>query len=182
MRKSVFLIVLVFMVFAIQNVLGQTIKDGHYELISAPDQKAVLILFPCFPCTIEHTKTEAGFLKSIEKKRITTILLDYNQKLFLTESEKQEYAKTLEKIFKRYKISTDNLYIGGFSSGGNVALLMTAFFVKNHHPIQPKGLLVVDSPIDIEKLYDNAKKDVAKNVDPEAVEEGEFSPNSLKKK
>ncbi|WP_223609370.1 hypothetical protein [Chryseobacterium sp. OSA05B] len=182
MRKSVFLIVLsaVIMVFATQNVLGQ-IKGSHYELTIAPDQKAVLILFPCFPCNIQHTKTEAGFLKNIEKKGVTTILLDYNQKLFLTESEKQEYAKTLHRIFKRNKILPDNIYIGGFSGGGNVALLMTAFLIKNQDPLQPKGLLVVDSPIDLEKLYDNAKKDVAKNADPEAVEEGKFLTELLEK-
>ncbi|SHM52727.1 hypothetical protein SAMN05444360_11363 [Chryseobacterium carnipullorum] len=183
MIKSVFLIVLsVFlMVFATQNVSGQTIKGSHYELTIAQDQKAVLILFPCFPCTIEHTKTEAGFLKGIEKKGITTILLDYNQKLFLTESEKQEYAKTLHKIFKRNEISTDHIYIGGFSGGGNVALLLATFLIKNHDPIQPKGLLVVDSPIDLEKLYDNARKDVAKNADPEAVEEAKFLTELLEK-
>lgn len=183
MRKSVFLIFLAFvlMLFAAQNLWGQTIKGRHYELTIAQDQKAVLILFPCFPCTIEHTKTEAGFLKGIEKKGITTILLDYNQKLFLTESEKQEYAKTLHKIFKRNEISTDHIYIGGFSGGGNVAFLLATFLIKNHDPIQPKGLLVVDSPIDLEKLYDNARKDVAKNADPEAVEEAKFLTELLEK-
>ncbi|SHF59947.1 hypothetical protein [Chryseobacterium sp. OV279] len=183
MRKSVFLIVLsvVLMVFATQYTFGQTIKGSHYELNIAPDQKAVLILFPCFPCNIEHTKTEAGFLKGIDRKGVTTILLDYNQKLFLTESEKQKYAKTLHRIFKRNKISPDNIYIGGFSGGGNVALLMTAFLIKHQDPLQPKGLMVVDSPIDLEKLYDNAQKDVAKNADPEAVEEGRYLTELLEK-
>ncbi|PQA95039.1 hypothetical protein B0A69_06185 [Chryseobacterium shigense] len=183
MRKSILLIVLslFLMVFATQNVSGQTIKGRHYELTIAKDQKVVLVLFPCFPCNIEHTKTEAGFLKGIEKKGVTTILLDYNQKLFLTESEKQEYAKSLHKIFKRNKISTDHTYIGGFSGGGNVALLLAAFLIKNHDPIQPKGLLVVDSPIDLEKLYANARKDVTKNADPDAVEEGKFLTELLEK-
>lgn len=183
MRKNVFLTVLAFVLvlFAVQSVSGQKIKGRHYEVSIAQKQKAVLILFPCFPCTIEHTKTEAGFLKNIEDKGITTILLDYNQKLFLTESEKKQYAKTLQKIFKSNKISPGNVYIGGFSSGGNVALLMTAFLINNHYPIQPKGLLVVDSPIDIEQLYANAKKDITKNADPEAVEEGKFLIELLEK-
>lgn len=157
-----------------QKAFGQTVKGNHYEARIAPEQKAVLVLFPCFPCNIEHTKTEAGFLKDIEKKGITTILLDYNQKLFLTESEKKEYAATLQKIFKRNKISRENVYLGGFSGGGNVALLMSSFLIKNQYPLQPKGLLVVDSPIDLERLYAGAKKEVAKNADADAVEEGQY--------
>ncbi|PIF45282.1 hypothetical protein CLU96_2283 [Chryseobacterium sp. 52] len=174
MRKRSFLIALFLIGFAIQNIVGQTVKGSHYELTIATEQKAVLILFPCFPCNIEHTKSEALFLKNLDKKGITTILLDYNQKLFLTETEKKKYAAALQKIFTKNKILKENIYIGGFSSGGNVAFLMTAFLVKNHHSIQPKGLLVVDSPIDLEKLYHDAQKDIIKNADPDAVEEGKF--------
>lgn len=157
-----------------QKAFGQTVKGNHYEAHIAPEQKAVLVLFPCFPCNIQHTKTEAGFLKDIEKKGITTILLDYNQKLFLTESEKKGYAATLQKIFKRNKISKENVYLGGFSGGGNVALLISSFLIKNQYPLQPKGLLVVDSPIDLERLYTGAQNEVAKNVDADAVEEGQY--------
>lgn len=64
------------------------IKGENYELKIANEQKAILILFPCFPCDIENTKTEAKFLKDIEKEGITTLLLNINQKLFLKELKK----------------------------------------------------------------------------------------------
>ncbi|KFF74895.1 hypothetical protein HX13_13040 [Chryseobacterium sp. P1-3] len=155
-------------------MIKNTENNNHYEVTRSDNQKAVLVLFPCFPCDIEHTKAEAGFLKSIEKEGITTILLDYNQKLFLKESEKKEYAAVLNSIFDQHHIDKANVFIGGFSSGGNVALLLSSFLIKNENAIQPKGLLVVDSPVDLEQLYHNAEKDVAANVDPDAVEEGKF--------
>lgn len=175
MKKKVLLIVLSLFLLncAAQNV-GSTSKNDHYELNRSADQKAALILFPCFPCDIEHTKAEAGFLKDIEKEGITTLLLDYNQKLFLTEAEKEEIAEKLNSIFDQHTIEKKNIYIGGFSSGGNVAFLISAFLKKNNNPLQPKGLFVVDSPIDLEQLYHNAQRDVATNADPEAVEEGKF--------
>ncbi|MGH1516412.1 hypothetical protein [Chryseobacterium sp. JK1] len=176
MLKSIFLIVI--SVFSLSCTANRSepnvVKRKHYELNRSADQKAVLVLFPCFPCDIENTKKEAGFLKDLEKEGITTLLLDYNQKLFLTESEKQKYSKTVNSILDQHHIDKNNIFIGGFSSGGNVAFLLSSYLVKSKNSIQPKGVLVVDSPIDLEQLYLNAQKDVAANVNPDAVEEGKF--------
>ncbi|TDE46753.1 hypothetical protein E0I26_01330 [Flavobacterium rhamnosiphilum] len=150
------------------------VKGGNYELKISNDQKAVLILFPCFPCDIENTKTEAKFLKGIEKEGVTTLLLNHNQKLYLTESEKIEYAKKLNDIFGENKIEKKNIYIGGFSSGGNVSVVLSNFLLKTKNTIQPKGVFVVDSPLDLEKLYGNAKEDIKRNRDKDAIEEGLF--------
>ncbi len=176
MIKNIFLIVLsaVLSGCAVKNTAGKVVKEEYYELHTAAKQKAVLVLFPCFPCNIEHTKAEAGFLKDIEKEGISVLLLNYNGKLFLTEAEKKEYALALEAIFDKNKINRDNVFLGGFSSGGNVAFLLSGYLMKNKNSVQPKGLLVVDSPVDLEKLYHNAERDVVANVDPDAVEEGKF--------
>lgn len=176
MIKNIFLIVLsvVLSGCAVKNTADKVVKEEQYELHRAQKQKAVLVLFPCFPCDSEHTKAEAGFLKDIEKKGISVLLLNYNRKLFLTEAEKKEYASALDAIFAKNKIEKKNIFIGGFSSGGNVALLLSDYLIKNKSSVQPKGLLVVDSPVDLEKLYHNAEKDVAANVDPDAAGEGKF--------
>jgi hypothetical protein len=150
------------------------IKEKHYELNIAPKQKAVLILFPCFPCNIENTKNEAQFLKNLKQEGITTLLLNYNMKLYLSESEKKEYSLALNSIFDRNKIVKENIFIGGFSSGGNLALLLSNYLIQTKNAIQPKGLVVVDSPLDLERLYDGAQEDVKKNVSEEAVEEGNY--------
>ncbi|MBK1897781.1 hypothetical protein [Chryseobacterium paridis] len=159
----------------------KTIKGDHFELKLAPQQKAILILFPCYPCNIEHTQTEAKFLKDIEKKGISTLLLDYNQKLYLTEAKKKEYTEELHTIFTENNIKKENIFIGGFSSGGNVAILLSSYLIKTENSIQPKGILVVDSPIDLEELYKGAKSDVQKNKDAEAVAEGKFLIDLLEK-
>lgn len=176
MKKNILLIVLSLFLFncTVKNGGNNIGKNDHYELIRSDNQKAVLVLFPCFPCNAEHTKAEAGFLKDLEKKGITTVLLDYNQKLFLTDAEKKEIADQLNSILNKHHIDKKNVFIGGFSGGGNVALLLSSFLIKSEDSIQPKGLLVVDSPIDLEQLYHNAAKDVAANVDTDAVEEGKF--------
>ncbi|MBK8443972.1 MAG: hypothetical protein IPL35_11420 [Sphingobacteriales bacterium] len=156
------------------NTTDRVIKGENYELNIADEQKAVLILFPCFPCDIENTKTEAEFLKNIEKEGITTLLLNINKKLYLTEAEKIEYAQLLNSIFDTNKIVKENVFIGGFSSGGNISVVLSNFLIKTRHAIQPKGIFVVDSPLDLEALYNNAKNDLNKNANAVAVEEGKF--------
>lgn len=156
------------------NTTDRVIKGENYELNIADEQKAVLILFPCFPCDIENTKTEAEFLKNIEKEGITTLLLNINKKLYLTEAEKIEYAQLLKSIFDINKIVKENVFIGGFSSGGNISVVLSNFLIKTRHAIQPKGIFVVDSPLDLEALYNNAKNDLNKNANAVAVEEGRF--------
>lgn len=176
MRKFIFLTVLpvFFLSCTAKKAESQLVKGEHYELKKSDNQKAVLVLFPCFSCNIEHTKTEAGFLKNIEQEGITTLLLDYNQRLFLTDAEKEEYSKTLLSILDRHDVDKNNVFIGGFSSGGNVAFLLSSYLIKSNNSVQPKGMFVIDSPIDLEKLYDNAQKDVSANIDADAVEEGKF--------
>ena len=150
------------------------IKDKNYELKIATEQKAVLILFPCYPCDIENTKTEAKFLKDFEKEGITTLLLNYNQKLYLTESEKVEYSKSINSILDKNEVTKENIFIGGFSSGGNVSILLANYLLKTENSIQPKGIFIVDSPLDLQELYNGAKSDIKRNLDKDAIEEGKF--------
>lgn len=149
-------------------------KERLYKVNIASKQKAVLILFPCFPCSIEHTENEAKFLKNIGREGVTTILLNENMKLYFSDLEKEAFSTTLNLIFEQNKIVKENVFMGGFSSGGNLALLMTNYLIKTKNDLQPKGLFVIDSPLDLEKLYNGAVEDIQKNVSEEAVEEGKY--------
>lgn len=176
MKKSILIALTTLFLVACTNQKRSVriVKGENYELQITDPQKAVLILFPCYPCDINNTKAEAKFLKDIEKAGITTLLLNYNMKLFLTDSEKTEYAKTLNTILDQHKVAKDNIYIGGFSGGGNITLLLSDFLLKTKDQIQPKGLMVVDSPIDLEALYYDSQKDVLQNSDAEAAAEGRY--------
>jgi hypothetical protein len=159
----------------------KVLKNKNYELKISNNQKAILILFPCFPCDIENTKTEAKFLKNIEKVGITTLLLSYNQKLFLTENEKIKYAKAINDILDKNEIKKEKIFIGGFSSGGNISIILSNYLLKTKNIIQPKGVFAVDSPLDLEELYNGAKKDIEKNISKDAVNEGNFLVEMLEK-
>jgi len=179
MKRFIFLL---FISFILMNCTSKNneikiIKNSDYELKIAPNQQAILVLFPCFSCDITHTTTEAFFLKNIEQKGISTLILNYNQKLFLTSTEMNEIQQLLNNIFEQYQLSKENIIFGGFSSGGNIALLSANHFIKEGQSIQPNGLFVVDSPLDLEELYKSAQKDIKENINQDAVNEGNFLVN-----
>lgn len=155
------------------------IQHEDYELRIAPKQKSVLLLFPCYPCEIEHTKREAFFLDKIDKQGVTTILLRFNKKLYLTEIEKIKLSKEIHSIFEANKIKSDNVFLGGFSSGGNIALLLGDYIASQDSKLTIKGVFIVDSPVDLEQLYYNSKNDIALNGNEGAKSEGEFLANLL---
>lgn len=159
------------------NCKSQTIEENDYIINKAKNEKALLILFPCFPCDKTNTKTEAKFLDKIENEGITTILLDYNQKLYLDEFEKEDLAKSLNSILNENEISKKNVFIGGFSSGGNITIILSNYLIEKDNELQPKGIFIVDSPFDLEELYKSAQNDIKLNKNIEAVEEGKFLVN-----
>lgn len=159
------------------NCKSQTIEENDYIINKAKNEKAVIILFPCFPCDKTNTKTEAKFLDKIENEGITTILLDYNQKLYLDEFEKEDLAKSLNSILNENEISKKNVFIGGFSSGGNITIILSNYLIEKDNELQPKGIFIVDSPFDLEELYKSAQNDIKLNKNIEAVEEGKFLVN-----
>lgn len=145
-----------------------------YELVKAKNQKALLILFPCYPCDAENTKTEFNIIDVAQKNNISVLMMNFNQHLYLEKEEKEKLANQLNSILEQEKLKSDNVFIGGFSSGGNVSFLLSNYLVLTKNRIQPKGVFLVDSPIDLLRLYKTSEKNIAKNVASESVEEASW--------
>jgi hypothetical protein len=149
----------------------EIIKTSEFELIKAENQKGLLILFPCFPCDAENTLSEFKIKGISVKNGFSVLAMNLNQHLFLKPTEKQKLAEQLEIIISQNDLPNKNIFIGGFSSGGNVSLLISDYLVENKSQIQPEGLFIVDSPIDFLALYKTAKKNLEMNFAEPSVQE-----------
>lgn len=149
----------------------ESIKTSEYKLIKAEDQKGLLILFPCFPCNAENTLNEFKIATISVKNGFSVLAMNLNERLFLTSKEKQELAEQLTRIIAEQNLSEKNIFIGGFSSGGNVSLLISDYLKKTNSQIQPKGVFVVDSPVDLLGLYRTAEKNLKLNFSEPSIQE-----------
>jgi len=163
-----------------KSEFSEIIKED-YELYKPNKQvKAVLILFGGYPEVAEDIKREFKILEIARANVIAVILSNYNQKLWLEENEKNQLAKNLQDIIEDNKLPTDNIFIGGFSSGGIVSLLISDFIVgmKQFH-IHPKGIFIVDSPIDLTALYNTSEKNIERNFSEVSVQESTWLLETL---
>ena len=176
MKRIFFVLIVVTILFSCKSSISEVnhIIDKEFEIYKVSNSKATLVLFPCFPCDIENTKNEFPIIEEANKKGVSVILMNYNFKLYLKDSELQNLTKHFNSIFKNNKLSTDNVYIGGFSGGGNVTLLLSNYLIKEENSIQPKGVFIVDSPVDLLGLYKVAEKNIISNFSSESVQEANW--------
>jgi hypothetical protein len=178
---NLFLCPLLFFLMSCTSIKKEirVVKGLNYELRIAPKQKAILVLFSGFSENIQIVQAEATFLQNIENEGVTILFLDVNKKLWLSDEEKTSLSEQLNLILELNKIGSKNIFIGGFSSGGNLAFLLGNHILETKSKLQLKGVFVIDSPLDIEKLYSVAKDNIAKNASEDSYNEGLFLTNLL---
>lgn len=159
-----------------------TINSESYELIVPRNHKELLILFPGFGGNNQTVKSESNLIKSVLDKNISVLIININRNLFLNKLEKEKTTKLVWKIISENNINGNDIYIGGFSAGGNLALQLGKHltFYKNGE-FSPKGIFVVDSPVDLIQLYKNCEQKVEQN-NSILVNESTFLLNYLNQK
>lgn len=151
----------------------KVIKYVHenYELHKPANSKVVLVLFGGYPEKVEDIKREFPILEHALENQIAVIFMKYNQKLWLEEYEKSELNALLTSLFSDHHLPFKNTYLGGFSSGGNIAMLLGEFLVAHDSKIEPKGIFIVDSPIDLLALYRSSQKNIQRSFSDISVQE-----------
>ena len=152
-----------------------THQTEHYELLlPRGKQVGVLLLFPGFPETPDVVKREFKIVAPAMEAGIAVALMKFNRKLWLEDDEKKELTMIIERMFAESKLERDNVYIGGFSSGGTVSLLISDYLVASQSSVQPEGVFVIDSPVDLLGLYENSQRNIQRNFSPVSVQESQM--------
>ncbi len=141
------------------------IHTAYYDLIIPAEQdlsrtsgNALLILFPCFSCDAADTQEESRIPEAAAANGIAVLLMNYNRHLLMSGAEQEQVISTIAGAVKEHGVDASNTFIGGFSSGGNVSVLIAKALLKSTDaPVQVKGVFAVDSPLDLSHLYQASK-------------------------
>ncbi len=153
----------------------------NFQLSTPKIQENLLILFPCFPCDANNTKREFEIEELAMANKTAILFMNFNQRLWLSEEEKQNLETTILNSIKENNLDASNTFIGGFSGGGNVSLLLSDYLNSKRSKLKIKGVFMVDAPIDLLGLYIDAKKDIAMNFSKPAVQEATWIVESFEK-
>jgi len=149
-----------------------SIETENYELfLPTVQQEGVLILFPGFPETPARVKAEFKIVQPALHKGIAVVLMKFNQRLWLDTSEKFRLASTFNQLFNDHLLKSNKVFIGGFSSGGNISLLLANHLAETENIIQPKGVFIIDSPVDLLGLYEISKRNIERNFSEVSMQE-----------
>jgi len=167
-----------------KTVEYQSISTADYEL-EKPNTtpQAVLVLFGGYPEVAADIKREFKILEEAKAKEVAVVFSNYNRKLWFEEGELEALSEQVQKMFEEHHLPTEQVYFGGFSSGGNVALLLGNYLVGNEtSKVKPKGIFIVDSPIDLSALYFSSEKNIKRNISETSVQESNWLIATLGKR
>ncbi|MEO0338545.1 MAG: hypothetical protein AAF242_04955, partial [Bacteroidota bacterium] len=154
---------------------AQLISTEDYEIILPKEKlKGLLILFGGFPETPTDIRREFQIEAPSLAKGIGLLYMRFNQRLWLEQEEKEQLAQVLEEAFQSHDIRTAKIYLGGFSSGGNIALLLTNHLLKTTSSVQPEGVFVVDAPVDLLQLYECSQRNIESAFSDISVQESQM--------
>ncbi len=151
------------------------LHDGSELYTPKNKTNATLILFGGFPESPSDIKREFNIIDKALENNIAVLFMNFNQKLWLTNNDEYELANNMQSILVKYNLDLTNIYIGGFSSGGIVSLLISDFVTESKDFYwNPAGVFIIDSPIDLEALYKASQKNIARNFSEISVNESTF--------
>jgi hypothetical protein len=137
-----------------------TIETDDYELIKSSISKGLIIIFPGGGSTSKETKGEFKIVEKATKQGISVLLMNFNRHLWIKKKASEQLTKLILEVTEKNHLKTDNIFIRGMSLGGTVALTLSDHLVETNSTLKPKGIFVVDSPIDLFALYESSQKDI----------------------
>lgn len=133
--------------------------------------KSLMVLLDGFGNSPKDVLSQTEIPKYASQQSILTIIpvLKTGPTYFGSDSASQESLKEIINIVvTKYKLTSKDFYIGGFSIGGTCAVKYAELSVQNNYAIKPTAVFAIDPPLDWERYYKGAKR-VVRLSDPNEV-------------
>ncbi len=155
-----------------------------YILKVPKSPQGVVILFPSYGTDVVTTDGETYIDETCYDEGIAALFIDYKYDFFLDKADFYKLNALINSVLLKNNIPSTNIFIGGFSVGGNIALSYCIWLNKlNITKNKPKGIFIGDSPVDLLGLYKRQVEVLhTKTSTKVAVDEAEFIVNYLSKK
>jgi hypothetical protein len=189
------LIILTFSLFSI-NCNGQKVSipknekifldvtdktKNCYTIIYPPKLpwKGYIFLIPGFGETAENVLQQTDLPNKIALNGILTIIPTFQDGVLsfgVDSLSQQTFDRILKDVTSKHKLIDQKFYVGGFSIGGSCVIK----YAENAE-IKPTAVFAIDPPLDFERYYNSAKRDIRLSKDNEANQENVYMIDRLEK-
>jgi hypothetical protein len=95
--------------------------------------------------------------KLLAAQGYVTIIPEIPVQMFADKESIAELDELLKQKISQYKLSYQDIIIGGLSNGGAVALGYTAYLNSQKKPVKLKATFAIDPPADLSRVYSSAE-------------------------
>lgn len=186
LNKYQFILILAFIIFPILTFAQQFEKvvfdkndSSNYYLAIKPKSgviKGVLVLFPGFGADAESIFPETKLQNVAYANDILTIGFNNGRKIGVDDTVSNKINLVLKHVTDQFHVDTSKFVIGGFSSGGTIALRFTEFTREKPEKfyVKPKAVFAIDSPVDIFSMMEDDEREISKNFSDIGVNEAKY--------
>jgi hypothetical protein len=152
-----------------------------YTIIYPPKLpwKGYMFLIPGFGETVEDVFKQTDLPKKLVQNGILTIIPTFQDgvlSLGVDSLSQQTFDKILKDVTSKLKLIDQKIYVGGFSIGGSSAIK----YAENS-TVKPTAVFAIDPPVDFERFYNSAKRDIRLSKVGEASQENMYMIDRLEK-
>ena len=162
--------------------LDETDKTKNcYTIIYPPKLPwtGYIFLIPGFGETAENVLQQTDLPNKLALNGILTIIPTFQDGVLsfgVDSLSQQSFNKILKDVTSKHKLIDQKFYVGGFSIGGSCVIK----YAENAE-IKPTAVFAIDPPLDFERFYNSAKRDIRLSKDNEANQENVYMIERLEK-
>ena len=162
--------------------LGKADTTKNYYTIIYPPKlpwTGYIFLVPGFGETAENVLQQTDLPNKMALNGILTIIPTFQDGALsfgVDSLSQQSLDRMLNDVTSKHKLADKKFYLGGFSIGGSCAIK----YAENSR-IKPSAVFAIDPPLDFERFYNSAKRDIRLSKEDEANQENVYMINRLEK-
>lgn len=152
-----------------------------YTVIEPSSQpwNGYVFLIPGFGETAERVLQQTDLAEKLALKGILTIVPTFQDGVLsfgVDSLTQQSFNLILSDVYSKYDLKDQRFYVGGYSIGGSCAIK----YAENAE-VKPTAVFAIDPPLDFERIYNSAKRDIRLSTDNNPNEENIYIIERLEK-
>ena len=162
--------------------LDKTDTTKNYYTLLYPQKRpwsGYLFLIPGFGETADNVLLQTDLPQKLAQNGIVTIIPTFQDGALsfgVDSLSQQTFNSIIKEVMAKHKDVGKKFYVGGFSIGGSCAIK----YVENA-AIKPTAVFAIDPPLDFERFYKSAKRDIRLSIKTEANPENVYMVERLEK-
>lgn len=138
-----------------------------------------IFLLPGFGETAERVLQQTDLPKKLALNGLLTVIPTFQDGVLsfgVDSLSQQSFDKILKDVTSKHKLIDQRFYVGGYSIGGSC----TMKYAENS-TIKPTAIFAIDPPLDFERVYNSAQRDIRLSTDKKANGENIYIVERLQK-